>query len=366
MFLRRALSLAENGMHTAAPNPRVGCVIVRDGKILGEGWHRRAGEEHAEAAAVRQCGGELQGAEVFITMEPCAHTGKTPPCAAMLARAKPARVVAVMPDPNPQVAGRGMAALRAAGIAAEFAPPDGAIFQQALELNIGFVSRMTRERPWLRLKIAATADGKTALPDGRSRWISGEESRLDAHRLRARSCALITGIGTALADNPALTARGVSAPRQPLRVLADGKMRARAGLKMFDGGGILATAQKAADFAPGVEVLSLPGADGKVDLHALLRALARRGINEATAEAGRRLCGAFAAAGLADEIIIYQSPKIFGGGLDILEMPPPDSPADAPSYILKHCARLGDGVKLIYESPQARQTLADAALRAAA
>ncbi|MBE8158340.1 MAG: bifunctional diaminohydroxyphosphoribosylaminopyrimidine deaminase/5-amino-6-(5-phosphoribosylamino)uracil reductase RibD [Betaproteobacteria bacterium] len=358
--LTRALALAENGMLTAAPNPRVGCAAWRDGKIIGEGWHRRAGEAHAEQIAAQQCGGDLPGAEVYINLEPCAHAGRTPSCAAMLVAARPLRVVAAMPDPNPQVAGRGMAMLRAAGIAAEFAPPESEIFQRALELNIGFVSRMVRNRPWVRIKIAATMDGKTALSSGRSRWISGAESRLDAHRLRARSCAVITGTGTALADNPQLTARGVVAPRQPLRVLAGGGGKTPARLRMFNGGGLLVSAEEEPPQLDGIESLSLPGKNGGVDLHALLRALAARGANEAMVEAGRRLCGAFVAEGLADEIVVYQSPKLFGGGMDMFAAPPPDSAKTAPAFVRKYCAPHGGDLKIIYESPSARKTLAAA------
>ena len=361
--LNRALALAENGMLTAAPNPRVGCVIFRGEKIIGEGWHRRTGESHAEDIALKQCGGNLQDAEVFVNLEPCAHTGKTPPCAEMLARARPARVVAALPDPNPQVAGRGMAMLRAAGIATALAAPDSNIFRRALALNIGFVSRMVRNRPWVRIKIAATLDGKTALSSGISQWISGEESRLDAHRLRARSCAIITGAGTALADNPQLTAREVAAPRQPLRVLVGGGKKIPA-LKMFAGGGMLAAAKTPPPNISGVESVSFPGKNGRVDLHALLRALAAREINEAVVEAGRRLGGAFIAEGLADEIIIYQSPKLFGGGMDIVEMPQPDSPKTAPAFVREYCAPLGGDIKIIYEAPLARKMLADAAANA--
>ncbi len=363
-WLSRALSLAENGLYTAAPNPRVGCVIVRGGRVVGEGWHQKTGGAHAEAAAMRSCG-DLRDAEVFVSLEPCAHVGETPSCAAALARAKPARVVAAMPDPNPQVAGRGMRMLRDAGIAAEFAPAAGEMFRRALDLNLGFVSRMIRGRPWLRLKIAATLDGKTALSSGLSRWISGEESRLDAHRLRARSCAILAGIGTALADNPRLTVRGVSSPRRPLRVLVDRDLRAPPDLKMFaEDGAIVATAARDKIFAGNAEVLRLPGADGRVDLAALLRELAARGVNEATVEAGRRLCGAFVAADLADEIVLYQAPKLFGGGMAMIETAPPQTPDAAMKFFVKQCGRSGDDIKIVYENPRSRSVLADAAARA--
>ena len=363
-WLSRALSLAENGLYTAAPNPRAGCVIVRGGRIVGEGWHRRAGEDHAEIAALKSCD-NARGADIFVSLEPCAHAGKTPPCVEALIRARPARVVAATPDPNPQVAGRGMKMLRDAGIVAEYAPAGSDIFSRALDLNIGFFSRMTRKRPWLRLKIAATLDGKTALSSGLSKWISGEESRLDAHRLRARSCALITGIGTALVDNPRLTVRGISSPCAPRRVLVDRELRAPSDLQLFVGGGaIIATAARDKTFSGNAEVLVLPDGGGRVDLAALLAELAAREVNEAMTEAGRRLCGAFVAAGLADEIVLYQSPKLFGGGMAMIDAPPPDSPATAAAFRIKQHARCGDDIKIVFESPAARAGIYDATARA--
>ena len=364
-YLSRAIALAENGMYTAAPNPRVGCVIVRDNKIIGEGWHRKAGEAHAEIAAMQNCKSEIHNAEVFVSLEPCAHDGRTPSCAKELIRAKPARVLAAMPDPNPQVAGRGIRMLREAGIQAACIPPDNELFARALDLNIGFVSRMIRGRPWLRLKIAATLDGKTALDSGLSKWISNEESRTDAHRLRARSCALITGIGTVLIDNPRLTVRHVSSSRQPLRVLIDRDLRAPPHLHLFDGdGAMIATAAVKKSFSGNAEVLRLPDENGKVDLSALLRELAAREVNEATVEAGRRLCGAFVFAELADEIVLYQAPKIFGGGAAMLECNPPQSPDAAAKFFLKQCKRFGDDLKIVYESCDSKTVLSDATARA--
>ena len=358
--LRRALALAKNGLFTSSPNPRVGCVIRRNGKTIGEGWHRRAGEAHAEVIAMQNCGSDLQDAEMFVSMEPCAHEGKTPSCAAMLAKAKPARVVVAMPDPNPQVAGQGLAMLQKAGIKTVCAEKTDKVFARALDMNIGFASRMIRQRPWVRLKIAATADGKTALSSGLSQWISGEESRKDAHYLRARSCAMITGVGTALADNPQLTVRHVSCSRQPLRVLIDGSLRASADLRMFSGGAIVACAVPARHIADDVEVLSLPDSDGKVDLAALLNELAMRGVNEVTVEAGRRLCGAFVNAGLADEMVVYHAPLFFGGGFDMMQLPPPSSPQQATRWRLVQCERMDEDAKLVYESPDSRQILSDA------
>ncbi len=358
--LQRALALAKNGLFSASPNPRVGCVIRRGHKTIGEGWHRRAGEAHAEVVAMQNCNDNLHGAEMFVNMEPCSHEGKTPSCAAMLAKAKPARVVIAMPDPNPQVAGRGLKMLREAGIETVCAEKTDAIFARALDMNIGFVSRMIRRRPWVRLKIAATADGKTALSSGLSQWISGEESRADAHYLRARSCAIITGVGTATADNPQLTVRHVSSPRQPLRVLIDGQLRAPADLRMFSGGAMVACAVAASPVADDVEVLSLPDSDGRVDLAALLSELAARGVNEITVEAGRRLCGAFVNAGLADEMVVYHAPLFFGGGFDMVQLPPPPSPQQATRWRLVQCTTMGEDAKLVYESPDSRKMLSDA------
>ena len=361
VWLLRALALAENGLLSTAPNPRVGCVIRRGQKTIGEGWHRRAGEPHAEICAMQQSGDNLQDAEVYVSLEPCAHIGKTDSCAAALVAAKPARVIVAMPDPNPQVAGKGLSMLRAAGIETVCASPTDEVFLRAMDLNIGFVSRMIRRRPWVRLKIAATADGKTALSSGLSRWISNAESRADAHQLRARSGALITGIGTALIDNPRLTVRHAPFFKQPLRILIDRDLRASADMRLFVGGGaMVATAAAVRHVADGVEVLSLPDRHGRVDLAALLQALAIRGMNEITVEAGRRLCGAFIAANLVDEIVVYQAPIIFGGGYDMLDFPSPLSPEQAIRFSLKKCTPINGDIKIVYESPSARLELLNA------
>ena len=349
-FLARALQLAQNGLFTAAPNPRVGCVICRDNNILAEGWHARAGEPHAEAnalAQLRQRGQSAEGADVYVTLSPCAHEGKTPSCARALAAAKPARVLAALADPNPQAAG-GLQALAAAGIDARLAPPNSAAALAAARLNAGFILRVTQNRPFLRLKIAATLDGKTALSSGLSQWISGEESRADAHFLRARSCAVITGVGTALADNPRLTARHVVTTRQPLRVLVDSKLRAPQNLNLFaDGGKTLVACARKPPPNYWAETVCV-GAGSKTDLPALMRALAQRGINEATAETGRKLGGALLAAGLVDEIVLYVAPVAFGGGKDALSFASPPTPQDAPRFVLASAARLGDDMRLEY------------------
>ena len=364
-YLARALTLARQGLFSTTPNPRVGCVIVREDSIIAEGWHRAAGEAHAEICALRQCD-NIRGAEVFVNLEPCAHQGRTPSCAETLATAKPARVIIALPDPNPLTAGKGANILRAAGVECVFAPPQSESCQQALSLNIGFVSRMTRRRPWTRLKIAATMDGKTALANGLSKWITGTAARTDVHALRAASCAIITGIGTAEIDDPLLTVRHVRTSRQPQRVLIDRDLRASPRLKLFIGGALTATTCAPPNFfAPEVEVLSLPDQNGRVDLAALLNVLAEREMNEVMVEAGRRLCGAFLANGLVDEIVLYQAPRVFGGdALAMFDSPSPSTPETAATFTLREMTPLGDDIKLVYESPTARRQIHDATFAA--
>ena len=358
-FLSRALDLAENGLFSTSPNPRVGCLIRKNGRTIAEGWHQSSGTPHAEAMAVKQLNGkDATAAEVFVNLEPCAHQAKTPPCTAALLALKPARVIIATTDPNPQVSGKGIATLRQAGITVSQLSPPSPVFARALELNIGFMSRFIRRRPWLRIKIAATLDGKTALADGRSRWISNAASRTDAHRLRARSCALLTGIGTALQDDPALTVRHVATPRQPLRILADSTLKAQPPMKIFaDSNALLVTAQDentAAKIFPQVKTLSLPNNDGKVDFLRLMQTLAEMGINEVTTEAGRKINGALLAAGLVDEIVLYIAARVFGGNsLDMLATETPASPEEAQRFELHDVQRLpADGLKVIYRKPK--------------
>ena len=316
-FMARALRLARRGLNTATPNPRVGCVIVRDGHVVGEGWHEKAGLPHAEAgalAAIVGAGDTPIGATAYVTLEPCSHFGRTPPCADALIAAGVARAVVAMRDPNPLVAGQGLARLAAAGI--EVA--SGLMEADATELNIGFVSRMTRGRPWLRLKVAASLDGKTALNNGVSQWITGPAARRDAHAWRARSCAVLTGIGTVRDDNPRLTVREVPTTRQPLRVVIDSRLETSPEAAILEGGNVLIAAARddaaraAALRARGAEIVVLPNADGKVELADLLRELGRRGINEVLAEAGTRLNGSLLREGCVDELLIYQAPLLMG------------------------------------------------------
>lgn len=312
--MARALQLAERGLHTTAPNPRVGCVIAKEGDIIGAGWHEKAGEPHAEIHALRATGHRAHGATAYVTLEPCSHHGRTPPCADALITAGVSRVVVAMQDPNPLVAGQGLARLRAAGIAVDC----GLLENEARELNIGFVSRMTRGRPWLRLKIAASLDGKTALANGRSQWITGPDARRHAHGWRARSCAMLTGIGTVRDDNPRLTVRDIDTPRQPLRVVVDSRLEISPDAAILAGGNCLiacavAHPEKAARLrALGADIVALPNPQGKVDLPALLQELGRRGINEAMAEAGLKLNGALLREGCVDELLIYQAPVLLG------------------------------------------------------
>jgi len=342
--MARALQLAARGLYTTDPNPRVGCVIVRDGVVVGEGFHRRAGEPHAEVHALHAAAGRVAGATVYVTLEPCSHHGRTGPCADALVAAAPARVVVAMQDPNPRVCGNGIARLRAAGIAVDV----GLLGSEAAALNPGFIARMAGGRPWVRLKLAMSLDGRTAMASGESQWITGPEAREDVQRLRARSGAVLTGIGTLLADNPALTVRpdtwcreayGAAPVRQPLRVLLDRQLRAPADARLFDGPGpvLVACADAVAASAAGqaragllrargAEVIGLPEASGAVaaglDLPALLAELARREVNELLVEAGARLAGAFVQAGLVDELVVYSAPVLMGSqARPLLDLP---------------------------------------------
>ena len=310
----RALALAERGLYTTSPNPRVGCVLVRDGTVVGEGWHARAGEAHAEVAALRAAGDAARGATAYVSLEPCSHHGRTPPCVDALIEARVVRVVAAMQDPNPRVAGAGFARLCAAGIAVDCGVLEG----EAHALNIGFVARMRRGTPWVRLKVAATLDGKTALLSGASHWITGTEARRDGHAWRARACAVATGIGTVQQDDPQLNVRDVPTARQPRRIVIDSRMEIDLQARILAGGGTwLAAAIDVSDKrrrleAQGIEVLLLPDPRGKVDLGALMRALGEREVNELHVEAGFKLNGSLLREGLVDELLIYLAPSLVG------------------------------------------------------
>ena len=313
-MMARALQLAERGLWTTSPNPRVGCVVVRDGEIVGEGWHVQAGEPHAEVHALRAAGDRARGATAYVTLEPCSHYGRTPPCAEALIAAGVSRVVCAMTDPNPLVAGKGLTMLQAAGIETA----SGLLENEARELNIGFVSRMTRGRPWLRLKVAASLDGKTALNNGLSQWITGPDARRDGHAWRARACAILTGIGTVRDDDPQLSVRDVATTRQPLRVLVDSKLEISPTARILQDGpvlivGAVENAEKMALLrSTGNFVEILNNSAGKVDLKALLELLAQRGINEVHAEAGFKLNGSLLGEGLVDELLLYLAPCLIG------------------------------------------------------
>ncbi|MCX7962203.1 MAG: bifunctional diaminohydroxyphosphoribosylaminopyrimidine deaminase/5-amino-6-(5-phosphoribosylamino)uracil reductase RibD [Burkholderiales bacterium] len=318
-MMARALALAERGLFTATPNPRVGCVIAQGHRIVGEGWHERAGGPHAEAMALAAAGDGARGATVYVTLEPCNHHGRTPPCAEALARAGVARVVAAVRDPNREAAG-GAQALAAAGVRVEF----GLLAEAARELNVGFFSRLERGRPWVRMKVAATLDGRTALADGRSRWITGREARADAHRWRARACAILTGIGTVKADDPQLTVREVRTPRQPLRVVVDSRLELPESARILAGERVLVFAAREGRAPPNAELVVLPNARGKVELPAMLEELARRGVNELHVEAGARLNGSLVREGCVDEFLVYLNPSLLGEpaqGIAALEAP---------------------------------------------
>lgn len=313
-FMVRALQLAEQGLYTTDPNPRVGCVVVNDGEVIGEGYHVRPGEAHAEVLALREAGGRARGAEIFVTLEPCSHFGRTPPCTDALLEAGVRRVTAAMRDPNPLVDGKGFERLKLAGVECR----SGLMQSEAEALNAGFISRMRLQRPYVRVKVAASLDGRTAMADGSSRWITGEAARLDVQRLRARSSAIVTGIGTVIADDPALTVRAFDIGRHPLRVIVDSHLRTLATAQMLcmPGHTLIATAtgdEALARALPATaEVVRLPDVLGRVNLAALLRLLAERQINEVLVEAGPILSGAFLAAGVADELIVYLAPTLLG------------------------------------------------------
>lgn len=335
-MMARALQLAHRGLYTTEPNPRVGCVLVRNGEIVGEGWHARAGEGHAEVNALALAGERARGATAYVTLEPCSHTGKTPPCADALLEAGVARVVAAMQDPNPLVSGRGLTRLREAGVDVQC----GVLEAEARALNPGFIKRMQTGLPLVRVKLAMSLDGHTAMANGESQWITGPDARADVQRLRARSGAVISGADAVLQDDSALTVRAAelglpeaeavaAAARQPLRVLVDGRLRVPLERRLFRESGpvivacrLLRGRVQGYEFA-GAELLTLPDAAAQhVDLLALLQELGRRGCNEVLVESGAGLAGAFLRAGLVDELVIYMAPRLLGSlARPLLELP---------------------------------------------
>jgi diaminohydroxyphosphoribosylaminopyrimidine deaminase/5-amino-6-(5-phosphoribosylamino)uracil reductase len=308
----RALELAARGLFTTTPNPRVGCVIVRDDRVIGEGWHERAGEAHAEVralAAAAAAGETARGATAYVTLEPCNHTGRTPPCSDALLAAGVARVVAAMRDPYLPATG-GAERLAAAGVEIDH----GLLESEARELNLGWIKRVQEGRPWVRVKIAASLDGRTALDNGESRWITGAEARADGHRWRARACAILTGIGTVQQDDPQLTVREVQTSRQPLKVIVDRHGELPLSARVLESGDVLVVSADAprTTWPANVESVVLRGADGRVDLERMLALLAEREINELHVEAGAKLNGALLASGLVDELLVYLAPCVIG------------------------------------------------------
>jgi diaminohydroxyphosphoribosylaminopyrimidine deaminase/5-amino-6-(5-phosphoribosylamino)uracil reductase len=360
--LRRALQLAELGLYTTDPNPRVGCVIADQGRVLGEGWHARAGEPHAEVLALRAAGQRARGANVYVTLEPCSHTGRTPPCADALIAAGIARVWCCTQDPNPKVAGSGIARLRAAGIEVSV----GAFDQEARALNPGFFSRFEHHRPYIRLKMAMSLDARTAPAAGAQIWISSEASRADVQTWRARSSAVLTGSATVRCDDPKLNVRLNYGPwvRQPLRVVLDTQLSCRPDAQIFRDGGALTFA--AVDAAPprgDLKIERVPRAPGGLDLDAVIARLAALEINEVLLECGARLAGAFVARGLVDELVLYVAPSLLGENaaplvhLGVGAPPASALPAGtaaafaasvlAPNFEFSDVRRMGDDVRLV-------------------
>jgi diaminohydroxyphosphoribosylaminopyrimidine deaminase/5-amino-6-(5-phosphoribosylamino)uracil reductase len=354
-WMRRALLRAHDAIYRSDPNPRVGCVIVKDDRLIGEGATQAPGGPHAEVEAMRDArerGQDMRGATVYVTLEPCSHFGRTPPCADALIASGVTRVVAAMEDPNPLVAGQGFARLRAAGLVVEC----GVLADEARDLNIGFVSRMTRQRPWVRMKLAASLDGSSALQNGQSQWITGDAARHDGHRWRARASVLLTGIGTVRLDDPRLDVRDIDTPRQPWRVLVDSRFEVplaarivrnvQEGKRLLVVGAVDDRARRAALADAGCETLLLPNAVGKVALAALIAELGRRDVNELHVEAGSKLNGSLLRAGCVDELLMYFAPTLLGPGMPMIELPPLDDLKERRSLTYHDVARIGNDLRI--------------------
>lgn len=357
-YIKQALGLAAQALFVSNPNPRVGCVLVApDGLEIGSGHTQQAGGAHAEVMALRsaqEAGHSTQGATAYVTLEPCAHQGRTGPCCDALVAAGIGKVVASLTDPNPLVAEQGFARLRAAGVAVEVGP--GAA--ESRELNIGFFSRMVRGIPWVRMKAATSLDGATALPNGTSQWITSPAARADGHAWRARACAVLTGIGTVLDDNPRLDVREVPTPRQPHVVVVDSQLQTPPDARLFMAGracyiyaAIQNDEKKAALEASGATVICLPNAQGKVDLAAMLRDLAARGVNELHVEAGHKLNGSLLREGLVDELLIYMAPMLLGPGLGLAQVGPFEALTQGLKLDFISVERLGPDLRLVARVP---------------
>jgi diaminohydroxyphosphoribosylaminopyrimidine deaminase/5-amino-6-(5-phosphoribosylamino)uracil reductase len=357
--MQRALELAARGLTTTQPNPRVGCVIARNGLVVGEGWHARAGERHAEVLALEAAGSQAAGATAYVTLEPCSHHGRTPPCVDALIAARVARVVYAVEDPNPQVSGRGAERLAAAGLTVEA----GLLAAEAAELNAGFMKRMRTGRPWVRVKLAMSLDGRTALANGASRWISGAAAREDVQHWRARSSAVVTGIGTVLSDDPRLDVRlpdeSGGERRQPLRVVLDSSLRTPPQARLFTVPGevLIITAVPATDprweprcaalDARGARIETLPASGTQVPLPAVLERLGELEVNELQVEAGPTLAGELVRQGLADELLLYVAPKLLGpGARPLLALPELTGIDAAAAFLIADITRIGDDLRL--------------------
>jgi len=352
--MAQALALAEQAMFITAPNPRVGCVITSpEGRVLGQGHTQAAGQAHAEVMALRDAhtaGHNVRGATAYVTLEPCSHQGRTGPCCDALISAGIARVVASIEDPNPQVAGQGLAKLRAAGVQVAL----GLLSEQSQAINLGFFKRMQQGTPWLRMKSAQSLDGQTALPNGQSQWITGEAARLDGHHWRARACAVLTGIGTVLEDNPLLNVRGVQTPRQPDLLLVDSRLQTPLDARLWDikRQVVIYHAerhpdQEAALQAKGASLVCLSGPGDKVDLQAMVRDMGQRAYNEVHIEAGHKLNGSLLNAGLVDELLVYLAPVLLGPGQPMAALPALNSLDQKQPWVLISHTAMGPDLRLL-------------------
>ena len=353
-YMQQALELARRATIETSPNPKVGCVIVREGQVLGQGWTQPVGQAHAEVQALCDAatkGHDVRGATAYVTLEPCSHFGRTPPCANGLRDAGIARVVAAMQDANPQVAGRGLGILQEAGVEVECgAFPDLAL--QARELNIGFFQRMETGMPWVRMKVAGSLDGITALSNGQSQWITGPAARQDGHLWRARADAILTGIGTVLSDDPMLNVRGVDTPRQPQKIIVDSQLRISAQAKVLQGGALIvcavADAGKQLELEhAGAEVICLSDENQQVDLPALMQELGRRQINELHVEAGATLNGALIRQNCINELLMYLAPKLLGSGAGLFNLPELNHVDEARALQFHEVSRVGDDLRIL-------------------
>ncbi len=350
-YMAYALRLAERGLYGTSPNPRVGCVLVHNNQIIASGWHEKAGCPHAEINALNQAGQQARNATAYITLEPCSHYGRTPPCASALIEAGITRVVMAMQDPNPLVSGRGRIMLEQAGITVQ----TGLLHDEAQGLNYGFVSRMTRRRPWVRLKIATSLDGRTALNNGTSQWITGDAARLDGHRWRARSCAIMTGIGTVKVDDPRLTVRDLDVVRQPEKIVVDSKLDISCDAKILqEGNTVIFTAnpgkceKRSVLEGRGIRIFVEPNESAKVDVHKMFSKLADLEMNEILVEAGGELSGVLIDAGLVDEIIFYFSPQLIGDRAQaMLRLPELTELQSSKKLTIKDVRMIGKDIRVI-------------------